>query len=93
MRRYRNFPTLYLQFLPKDDVVKLTSHDPSVPLPSPTFFKAHAAIARILHATGLGEAIDKIMEERKDIGCLASDGTTDVEALLLIRLERHNFIR
>jgi len=84
MRRYRKFPTLYLPILPEDDVVKLTSHDPSVPLPSPTLLGAHAAIARILHATGLGEAIDKIMEEREAIGCLALDGTTDVEVLLLI---------
>jgi len=82
---------MYLSWFPKDGVVKLTSHDPSVPLPSPILLGAHAAIAKVLHATGLGEAIDKIMEEREDIRCLASDGTTDVEALLLIQLERYNF--
>ena len=81
-----------MPFLPKDDVVKLTNHDPSVPLPSPTLLGVHAAIAKVLHASGLGEAIDRIMEERKDIDYLAPDGTTDVEALLLIQFERHNFI-
>lgn len=93
LRQYGNIPTFYSKsFFPKDGVIKLTNHDPSVPLPSATLLGTHAAIAKVLHATGLGEAIDKIMEERKDIGCLASDGTTDVEALLLIQLERYNFI-
>ena len=78
--------------LPQDGVVKLTNHDPSVPLPNPTLLGVHAAIAKVLHASGLGKTIDAIMEERENISCLASDGTTDVEALLLIRFELHHSI-
>lgn len=36
----------------------------------------------ILHASGEGEKIDRLLREWKDIGCLAEDGSTDVHSLL-----------
>lgn len=51
--------------------------------PSPCFLKVHAAIARILHMTAMGETIESILGERKDIGCLANDGSSNAQQLLL----------
>lgn len=53
------------------------------PAPSPCLLKAHAAVARILHITAMGETIEKILAEREDIGCLANDGSSNVQKLLL----------
>jgi hypothetical protein len=89
VRRYDEIPTVWEQFIPQNDVVRLTSHDHSVPLPSPVLLGVHATVAKVLHASGLAEVINEIMEEKEGIGCLASDGTTDIERLLLIRSEPH----
>lgn len=42
----------------------------------------HFRIAKILDASGKGEEIDRILQGREEITCLASDGSTDVEKLL-----------
>ncbi|KAF7114554.1 hypothetical protein CNMCM5793_009199 [Aspergillus hiratsukae] len=39
------------------------AHDGRVPLPSPDLLKVHCAIADILHATGMAEKIDKILDD------------------------------
>ena len=70
--------------LPSDPTITLTAHDPAYALPSCILLEAHAAIARILHITGMGQLIDKIMEDRASIGCFAPDGTTNVTSLMLV---------
>ncbi|KAJ9374430.1 hypothetical protein DTO282F9_1425 [Paecilomyces variotii] len=53
-------------------------------LPSRVLLDTHAVIARILHASGKAEEIDKIFQEREQIRCLAADGSTDLQRLLLL---------
>lgn len=62
--------------------VRFVAHDDRYELPSPELLKIHAIIARILHASGKGEQIDKILRDRGDIAALAKDGSTDLAALL-----------
>lgn len=54
------------------------------PAPSPYLLQAHAAIARILHMTAMGETIEKTLDEREMIGCLANDGSSNIQQLLLV---------
>jgi hypothetical protein len=42
----------------------------------------HAAIARILHASGMADVIDKTLQDMEEIGCLAEDGSTNLQVLL-----------
>jgi hypothetical protein len=63
--------------------VTLRSHDGRYAAPNPKFLQVHAAVARILHLTGAGEYIEKVLRERKAISYLATDGSTDVGRLLL----------
>ena len=50
----------------------------------PYFLLIHASLAKVLHASGAGEAIDKILEEWEKTAVLSQDGR-DAE-LLLARL-------
>ena len=84
IKTYPRFTDSYLNpYIPASGHVTFESHSGSHPLPSPLFLEVHAAIARILHATGMGEAIDKSLEERINICCLANNWSTDIERLLL----------
>ena len=58
--------------------------DSSQSLPSVVLLETHAAIAKILHATGMGEYIDDILQERQRIRCFAPDGSTNVQSLLMV---------
>lgn len=78
---YPNLPDS-TKTLIKSSTVTLQS-SAQTPAPNPYLLKAHAAIARILHMTAMGETIERILDERKDIGCLASDGSSNVQQLLL----------
>jgi hypothetical protein len=63
----------------------LTSHDPLVALPRAALFEAHATVAKILHARGpLGEYVEKVLRDRESVRCLAADGSTDIQSLLLV---------
>jgi hypothetical protein len=64
-----------------DRIVKFESHN-GLDLPSRNLLQTHAALARILHASGMVEHIDKIMEERLEVRGLASDGSTNTQRLL-----------
>lgn len=64
-----------------DRIVKFEKHA-DVDLPSPVLLQTHAALAKILHASGTAEYIDEIMEEREELRCLASNGSTNVQRLL-----------
>lgn len=54
------------------------------PAPNPYLLQAHAAVARILHMTAMGETIEKTLDERERIGCLANDGSSNIQQLLLV---------
>lgn len=60
------------------------NHDARYELPNPILLEVHAIIARILHATGKAEEADKLRRDKDDTGVLASDGSTDVTALLSV---------
>jgi len=61
-----------------DRIVRFEKHA-DVELPSRVLLETHAALAKILHASGMAEYIDRIMEEREEIRCLESDGSTDIQ--------------
>ncbi|EAW18238.1 HNH endonuclease signature motif containing protein [Aspergillus fischeri NRRL 181] len=83
--RIKTYPlhqTLVDQFYEKP--ITFTTHSGSE-LPSKVLLETHAVIAEILHASGQGEEkIDELLRKWDDIGCLASDGSTDLESLLLL---------
>lgn len=68
--------------LPQDRMVRMVSHKLEYPLPDPSLLRVHAAIAKFLHINGMGERIDKIMRDRENIRCLATDSSTNIEMLL-----------
>lgn len=51
-------------------------------LPSRELLEVHATIAKILHASGRADRLEKIMRDREQIGCLAPNGGTDIQSLL-----------
>jgi hypothetical protein len=69
---------------PKDGYIAFVNHDKSFPLPDRSLLELHAAVAEILHASGIGDHIDEVMRERAETKCLSEDGSTDVERLLWI---------
>lgn len=51
-------------------------------LPDPAILEIHCCLARIIHESGVGGYIDKVISEREDIGCLANDGSSNARILL-----------
>ena len=70
IKRYRGFPTAANMFLPGDSLVTFTSYDGRYPLPDVKLLALHASVGAILHASGMSEVIERILEER-DETCLA----------------------
>lgn len=62
--------------------VRFVCHDGRYELPSPQLLQVHAAIARILHASGQAEEIDQVLRDQDATRVLAKDGSTDLSALL-----------
>jgi hypothetical protein len=76
-------PTTLDLFLPRpnshgDRIVKFKAHT-SLELPSRELLQTRAALAKVLHASGMAETIHKIIEERDELKCLASNGSTNVQ--------------
>jgi hypothetical protein len=68
-----------------NDTVTFESSDPRYPFPNPAFLQLHVAIGNILHATGQGEAIEKLLLDYEDsLSHLAQDGSTDLSSLLSV---------
>ncbi|KAA8914915.1 hypothetical protein FN846DRAFT_789443 [Sphaerosporella brunnea] len=65
------------------EYVTFTAHSGLHELPSPELLRVHAAITRVLHASGLAETIDDVLRERQMLGCFAEDGSTPVSRLFL----------
>jgi hypothetical protein len=83
MKKYPLFPTIYEAYLPNDGYVTFTAHDGRYPLPDENLLTVHAAVAAILHASGMAEVIDRILRDRDETSCLAADGSTQIGTLLM----------
>ncbi|GAD97150.1 sterol glucosyltransferase [Paecilomyces variotii No. 5] len=55
--------------------IKFVNHNTPYDLPDPILLETHAIIARILHATGMAEQIDRLQYKKSDSHALAGDGT------------------
>jgi hypothetical protein len=91
VKTFRRFPTGYFVYLPQADAygnryVQFRSYDANFPLPNPLFLAVHAAIGNILHATGRGEEIDKLLDDLEGArrSGLARDGSTNIGDLLSV---------
>ncbi|WEW61288.1 hypothetical protein PRK78_006778 [Emydomyces testavorans] len=71
--------------LPESGFVTLTAHS-AAELPHPELLKCHAAVAKILYASGRGEKIEEILQELVSIQCVAEDGSTDLSSLVAVSL-------
>jgi hypothetical protein len=83
VKKYRRFPSVYKAYLPNDGHVTFTAHDSRYPLPDEKLLAVHAAVAAILHASGMAEVIDRILQDRDETPCLATDGSTPIGTLLM----------
>ena len=54
-----------------------------IPAPDSRFLLLHASVARVVHASGRAESIDRFWGELEDSEGLAADGSTDTLALAL----------
>ncbi|PGH34441.1 hypothetical protein GX50_02709 [[Emmonsia] crescens] len=84
------FLTIFTLYLPPPTdhgyrLVTFQAHT-NTPLPSPAILQAHATLANILHASGIGEHIENIMREFEETRYLAPDGSDDIYRLISIRL-------
>jgi len=50
-----------------------TAHDGRFPLPDPKLLSLHASAGAVLHASGMAEIIENVLEDRKELRCLAAD--------------------
>lgn len=81
---FPRLPSLYKEHIP-DTVALASTHPEDLPVPHKDLLSLHAAIANILHATGRGEQIDKIIDDLGDSGYgLSADGSTNVADLLSV---------
>ncbi|KAL1969865.1 hypothetical protein VTN77DRAFT_7374 [Rasamsonia byssochlamydoides] len=88
IRTYPGFQRGLIRDLPppnanNERLVTFKKHGNNCDLPSPVLLDTHAAIAKILHASGKAEDIERILRDREETRCLAPDGSTDIERLLL----------
>ena len=54
-------------------------------LPHPVLLKVHAALARVLEASGAASFLEKILREREETRVIAEDGSTDLMSILSSR--------
>lgn len=92
LKVYPQLSDLVLSVLPADRTVKFsTAPDAThIALPNPIFLNVHYIIAEVLNASGMGDTIDRHIQDLQDIGCLCEDGSTDVSTLLSVALVRVN---
>jgi hypothetical protein len=83
MKRYRRIPNLYEPYLPSDGYITFTAHDGRYPLPDEKLLAVHAAVGAIFQASGMAEVIDRILQDRDETPCLATDGSTPIGTLLM----------
>ncbi|KAF7179812.1 hypothetical protein CNMCM7691_008863 [Aspergillus felis] len=81
VKTFRGFATAHRVDLPASGTIRMTAHD-GFPLASPILLQVHCAIASILHATGEGAKIARVLRDYDATGGLASDDSTNVSQLL-----------
>ncbi|EUC55802.1 hypothetical protein RSOL_136530 [Rhizoctonia solani AG-3 Rhs1AP] len=87
---YRIHATSQYHSLPEDSIVQFTTPDAErLPLPDPRYLAIHAACAKVLHASGIGEHIDQVLRDYEELPVLATDGTSNAlfEALQRISIQ------
>lgn len=71
---------------PKDKVVRFETSSELLPVPDPRYFALHAACAQVVHASGLGEYIDRIIRDVEKMNVLPEDGSSDALVFALHRV-------
>lgn len=84
IKTYSGFNSILNSSLPANRTVTLTNHSPLYPPPNPLLLELHDAVAKILNATEMSEIIEMLRDEHESIRGLASDGSTNIEKLLLV---------
>ncbi|KXG48990.1 uncharacterized protein PGRI_028600 [Penicillium griseofulvum] len=86
LKLFPRFGSGYIPLLPSNRIVTLTSHDPRFSLPRAKHLQLHAAIGNILHASGRGEKIEKLIRDLEEVGgsALSKDGSTNISDLLSV---------
>ncbi|MCJ1348068.1 hypothetical protein MMC31_006299 [Peltigera leucophlebia] len=82
IRKFGRLPGEASLMLPKSDTVTLSGID-QIPAPHPILLQVNAAVAQILHLTAMAETIENVLRDRELVLCLAIDGSTNVEYLLM----------
>jgi hypothetical protein len=83
VKTFRGFATAHRAELPASGTISMTAHDGS-PLASPILFQVHCAIANILHATGEGAKIARVLRDYDATVGFASKGSTNISQLLSV---------
>ncbi|KAN0072323.1 hypothetical protein V8E54_009252, partial [Elaphomyces granulatus] len=68
------------------DEATIDSQDSSVPAPSPVLLRTHAAIAKILHVSGLAKKLDELLDPPQIHSQISPNGSTDIGLILSQRL-------
>ena len=64
--------------IPQGEIITFHSADPQIPLPDPRYLAIHAACAKVCHASGAAEVIEKMLREYEEIPVLATDGSSNI---------------
>ncbi|EER42727.1 conserved hypothetical protein [Histoplasma capsulatum H143] len=58
----------------------------TIDLPSPALLQMHAALAKVLHASGMAKYMEDLVRDGDEIGCLAPSGRSNLSDLLLLKM-------
>jgi hypothetical protein len=75
-------------FLPSPPIVTFKSHN-NVALPSAELLNTHWVLANILHTSGVGKEVERLMRDWDELQCLANDGSTNFGDIIFARLPHH----
>lgn len=81
---YSGFNSILNSSLPVNRTVTLIIHNGLYPSSSPLLLELHDAVAKILNATEMSEIVEMLRDEHESIRDLASDGSINIEKLLLV---------
>lgn len=59
----------------KNGRITLTSASPDLLLPNPVYLEIYATCCRVTHLSGVGEYVDKLLEDLEDTSVLSEDGS------------------
>ncbi|GAQ06560.1 hypothetical protein ALT_3881 [Aspergillus lentulus] len=84
VKTFRGFATAHRAELPASGTISMTAHDGRFPLASPILLQVHCAVANILHVTGEGAKIARLLRDYDATGGLSSKGSTNISQLLSV---------